>query len=58
MLHEKDRKMTQEECQFCHIQEASKQIEEEISSKGFYRRNGRLSLIKRVNNNFLVSINL
>jgi hypothetical protein len=28
------------------------------SSKGFYPRNGRLSFLKRVNNNFLVSINL
>ena len=27
---------TQEECKFCHIQEASKQIEEEISLKGLY----------------------
>jgi hypothetical protein len=31
-----DRKMTQEECQFCHIQEAPKQVEQEISSKGFF----------------------
>ena len=29
-------KMTQEECQFCHIQEAPKQVELEISSKGFF----------------------
>jgi hypothetical protein len=29
-------KMTQEECQFCHIQEAPKQVEREISSKGFF----------------------
>ena len=29
-------KMTQEECQFCHIQEAPKQVEQEIFSKGFF----------------------
>jgi hypothetical protein len=31
---EKGQKMTQEECQFCHIQEAPKRIELEIISKG------------------------
>ena len=31
-----EQKMTQEECQFCHIQEAPKQVEQEISSKGFF----------------------
>ena len=29
-------KMTQEECQFCHIQEAPPTIERDIASKGFY----------------------
>jgi len=28
--------MTQEECQFCHIQEAPPAIERDIASKGFY----------------------
>jgi uncharacterized protein DUF2024 len=29
-------KITQEECQFCHIQDAPKQVEKEISSKGYF----------------------
>ena len=29
-------RMTQEECQFCHIQEAPPAIERDIVSKGFY----------------------
>jgi hypothetical protein len=29
-------RMTQEECQFCHIQEAPPAIERDIASKGFY----------------------
>ena len=29
-------KMTQEECQFCHIQEAPPAIEKDIVSKGYY----------------------
>jgi hypothetical protein len=33
---EGDQKMTQEECQFCHIQEAPKIIEKEIEAKGYY----------------------
>lgn len=28
--------MTQEECQFCHIQKAPDAVEKEISSSGFY----------------------
>ena len=28
--------MTQEECQFCHIQKAPDAVEKEISSNGFY----------------------
>jgi hypothetical protein len=28
--------MTQEECQFYHIQEAPKKIEKEIAAKGYY----------------------
>jgi hypothetical protein len=28
--------MTQEECQFCHIQEAPPAIENDIVSKGYY----------------------
>ena len=31
-----EQKMTQEECQFCHIQEAPPAIERDIMSKGFY----------------------
>ncbi len=29
-------RMTQEECQFCHIQEAQPVIEKDIASKGYY----------------------
>ena len=29
-------KMTQEECQFCHIQEAPPVVEKEIQEKGYY----------------------
>jgi Domain of unknown function (DUF2024) len=29
-------KMTQEECQFCHIQETPPAIEKDIVSKGYY----------------------
>jgi hypothetical protein len=29
-------RMTQEECQFCHIQEAPPAVERDIVSKGFY----------------------
>jgi hypothetical protein len=29
-------KMTQEECQFCHIQDAPPAIEKDIVSKGYY----------------------
>ena len=29
-------KMTQEECQFCHIQEAPSMVEKDILSKGYY----------------------
>jgi len=29
-------KMTQEECQFCHIQEAPPAIDKDIVSKGYY----------------------
>ncbi len=29
-------RMTQEECQFCHIQEAPERIEKEITAKGYY----------------------
>jgi len=28
--------MTQEECQFCHIQEAPEKIEKEIATRGYY----------------------
>jgi hypothetical protein len=35
-IHQGEQKMTQEECVFCHIQEAPKQVEWEISSKGFF----------------------
>ena len=31
-----EQKMTQEECQFCHIQEALPPIERDIASKGYY----------------------
>jgi hypothetical protein len=31
-----EQKMTQEECQFCHIQEAPPPIESDIASKGYY----------------------
>lgn len=31
-----EQKMTQEECQFCHIQEAPPTVESDISSKGYY----------------------
>ena len=33
---EGDQRMTQEECQFCHIQEAPEKIEKEIAAKGYY----------------------
>ena len=33
---EGDQRMTQEECQFCHIQEAPEMIEKEIAAKGYY----------------------
>jgi uncharacterized protein DUF2024 len=33
---EGDQMMTQEECQFCHIQEAPEMIEKEIVVKGYY----------------------
>jgi SepF-like predicted cell division protein (DUF552 family) len=29
-------KMTQEECQFCHIQEAPPMVEKDITTKGYY----------------------
>ncbi|MGA8844589.1 MAG: DUF2024 family protein [Nitrososphaeraceae archaeon] len=29
-------KMTQEECQFCHIQEAPPAVEKDIKDKGYY----------------------
>jgi Domain of unknown function (DUF2024) len=29
-------KMTQEECQFCHIQEAPATVERDIQAKGYY----------------------
>jgi len=29
-------RMTQEECQFCHIQEAPSVVERDISSRGYY----------------------
>lgn len=29
-------KMTQEECQFCHIQEAPPMVEKDITAKGYY----------------------
>jgi hypothetical protein len=29
-------RMTQEECQFCHIQEAPSIVERDISSRGYY----------------------
>jgi hypothetical protein len=35
-VHQGVQKMKQEECMFCHIQEAPKQVEREISSKGFF----------------------
>jgi Domain of unknown function (DUF2024) len=31
-----DQKMTQEECQFCHIQEAPPVVEKDIKDKGYY----------------------
>jgi hypothetical protein len=31
-----EQKMTQEECQFCHIQEAPPPIERDIASQGYY----------------------
>ena len=31
-----DQKMTQEECQFCHIQEAPSMVEKDILSKGYF----------------------
>jgi hypothetical protein len=31
-----EQKMTQEECQFCHIQEAPPMVEGDISLKGYY----------------------
>jgi cytochrome c5 len=29
-------KMTQEECQFCHVQEAPPMVEKDIKGKGYY----------------------
>jgi hypothetical protein len=31
-----EQKMTQEECQFCHIQDAPEAVEQDIESKGYY----------------------
>jgi hypothetical protein len=31
-----DQKMTQEECQFCHIQEAPEPVDKDIQDKGYY----------------------
>ena len=31
-----DQKMTQEECQFCHIQEAPPMVEKSIKDNGYY----------------------
>jgi hypothetical protein len=31
-----EQKMTQEECQFCHIQDAPKAVEQDIASNGYY----------------------
>ena len=31
-----EQKMTQEECQFCHIQDAPKAVEQDIASKGYF----------------------
>jgi uncharacterized protein DUF2024 len=31
-----EQKMTQEECQFCHIQEAPSTVANDISSRGYY----------------------
>jgi Domain of unknown function (DUF2024) len=33
---QQEQKMTQEECQFCHIQEAQPAIEKDIVSMGYY----------------------
>lgn len=33
---EGDQRMTQEECPFCHIQEAPERIEKEIAARGYY----------------------
>ena len=31
-----EQKMTQEECQFCHVQDAPEAVEQDIESKGYY----------------------
>ena len=33
---QQEQRMTQEECQFCHIQDAPKTVEQDIASKGYY----------------------
>ncbi len=35
-VEQADQKMTQEECQFCHIQEAPPMVEKSIKDDGYY----------------------
>jgi hypothetical protein len=35
-IGQQDQKMTQEECQFCHIQEAPSVVEKDIAQKGYF----------------------